>query len=122
MSAQAHDIEYNAPKSVTTISANARVDYILRFSKHAVLVFGPCEGSLLLCQQKEPQSTAGKNGHMLVAASHWHITVMAQNIPVNCADRIFDMMLSLHSLVAVATTHCWWVMFVLFVDLTVAVC
>ena len=38
MSAQAHDIEYNAPKSVTTISANARVDYILRFSKHAVLV------------------------------------------------------------------------------------
>jgi DamX protein len=38
MSAQAHDIEYNAPQSVTTISANARVDYILRFSKHAVLV------------------------------------------------------------------------------------
>jgi DamX protein len=38
MSAQAHAIEYNAPQSVTTISANARVDYILRFSKHAVLV------------------------------------------------------------------------------------
>jgi DamX protein len=38
MSVQAHDIEYNAPQSVTTISANARVDYILRFSKHAVLV------------------------------------------------------------------------------------
>ncbi|MBA6232668.1 MULTISPECIES: SPOR domain-containing protein [unclassified Colwellia] len=36
--AQAHAIEYNAPQSVTTISANARVDYILRFSKHAVLV------------------------------------------------------------------------------------
>ncbi|TWX48108.1 SPOR domain-containing protein [Colwellia hornerae] len=38
MSAQAHATEYNAPQSVTTISANARVDYILRFSKHAVLV------------------------------------------------------------------------------------
>ena len=38
MSAQAHDTENNAPQSVTTISANARVDYILRFSKHAVLV------------------------------------------------------------------------------------
>jgi DamX protein len=38
MSAPAHAIEFNAPQSVTTISANARVDYILRFSKHAVLV------------------------------------------------------------------------------------
>jgi DamX protein len=38
MSALAHAIESNAPQSVTTISANARVDYILRFSKHAVLV------------------------------------------------------------------------------------
>jgi DamX protein len=38
MSAQAYDIEYKAPQSVTTISANSRVDYILRFSKHAVLV------------------------------------------------------------------------------------
>jgi DamX protein len=38
MSAQAHATEYNTPQSVTTISANARVDYILRFSKHAVLV------------------------------------------------------------------------------------
>ncbi|MBA6398028.1 SPOR domain-containing protein [Colwellia sp. BRX10-4] len=38
MSAQAHATEYIAPQSVTTISANARVDYILRFSKHAVLV------------------------------------------------------------------------------------
>jgi len=38
MSLQAHATEYNASKSVTSISANARVDYILRFSKHAVLV------------------------------------------------------------------------------------
>jgi len=38
MSAQAHATEYNAPQSVTSISAIARVDYILRFSKHAVLV------------------------------------------------------------------------------------
>lgn len=38
MSALAHAIESNAPESVTTISTNARVDYILRFSKHAVLV------------------------------------------------------------------------------------
>jgi len=38
MSAQAHASEYNASQSVTSISANARVDYILRFSKHAVLV------------------------------------------------------------------------------------
>ena len=38
MSAQAHNIEYKAQQSVTKISANARVDYILRFSKHAVLV------------------------------------------------------------------------------------
>ncbi|NQZ23423.1 MAG: hypothetical protein HRT53_15390 [Colwellia sp.] len=38
MSALAHAIESNVSQSVTTISANARVDYILRFSKHAVLV------------------------------------------------------------------------------------
>ena len=38
MSALAHAIESNAPQSITTISVNARVDYILRFSKHAVLV------------------------------------------------------------------------------------
>ncbi len=38
MSALAHAIESNAAQSVTTISVNARVDYILRFSKHAVLV------------------------------------------------------------------------------------
>jgi len=38
MSALAHAIESNASQSVTTISANARVDYILRFSKQAVLV------------------------------------------------------------------------------------
>jgi len=38
MSALAHAIESNVPQSVTTISVNARVDYILRFSKHAVLV------------------------------------------------------------------------------------
>jgi DamX protein len=38
MSALAHARESNTPQSVTTISVNARVDYILRFSKHAVLV------------------------------------------------------------------------------------
>lgn len=38
MSAQAHATENTIPSSLTTISANARVDYILRFSKHAVLV------------------------------------------------------------------------------------
>jgi DamX protein len=38
MSSQAHATAYNASQSVTSISANARVDYILRFSKHAVLV------------------------------------------------------------------------------------
>lgn len=38
MPSQAQVIENNTPQSVTTISANARVDYILRFSKHAVLV------------------------------------------------------------------------------------
>lgn len=76
--AQANDLQEQV-KSVTTISANARVDYILRFSKQAVLVV-----------DEQPELCSDVGSQFLASLSNEHnaayvsVSSKLNNIQVRC--------------------------------------
>lgn len=92
MSALAHAIESNAPQSVTTISVNARVDYILRFSKHAVLVVDQDENVYSQVASQFLGSLANDHNAAFIAVSPKlnDIQIRCRIIEQLFADNLFD--------------------------------
>ena len=92
MSALAHAIESNASQSVTTISANARVDYILRFSKHAVLVVDQDESVYSQVASQFLGSLANDHNAAFIAVSPKlnDIQIRCRIIEQLFADNLFD--------------------------------
>jgi len=92
MSALAHAIESNVPESVTTISVNARVDYILRFSKHAVLVVDQDENVYSQVASQFLGSLANDHNAAFIAVSPKlnDIQIRCRIIEQLFADTLFD--------------------------------